>query len=335
MNVLFIGGTGIISTACTHLAAQRGMNVTLLNRGRRPADLPANIQTLTADINDPAQTAAALAGRTFDAVADFIAYSPKDVQRDLELFRGKTGQYLFISSASAYQKPPSSYRVTEETPLINPYWQYSRDKATCEALLMAEFQQKGFPATIIRPSLTYGDTLIPLAINSWSKSWTIVDRMLRGKKVIVHGDGTSLWTITHNTDFAKGFVGLLGNPAARGQAFHITSDEVLTWNDFYQIVAEVAGTTAQFAHIPSDALMTFDPGMEGGLLGDKTWSTVFDNAKIKKFVPDFHATTTFRQGMQRTIARFLANPALQTVDDKFNQWCDHVIETYDRALPAK
>lgn len=333
MKVLFIGGTGIISSACVRLAAARGMTVTLLNRGRRSAEIPAGVETITADVGQPEQVAAALAGRTFDVVADFIAYSTKNVERDLKLFRGKTGQYLFISSASAYEKPPSSYRITEATPLVNPYWQYSRDKAACEAQLMDEYRQNGFPATIVRPSLTYGDTLIPLAINSWGKSWTVVDRMLRGKRVIVHGDGTALWVTTHNTDFAKGFVGLFGNTKAVGEAFHITSDEVLTWNEFYQIVGEVAGAEVKYAHIPTDTLMAFDPGMEGGLLGDKAWCTVFDNSKIKKFVPGFKAEVTFRQGMERTIGRFQADPSLQAVDAEFNQWCDKVIAAYEQVAP--
>jgi nucleoside-diphosphate-sugar epimerase len=335
MKILFIGGTGIISTACMRLAQERGMQVTLLNRGRRAVEIPAGVETITADIGQPEQVAAVLGGRTFDVVADFIAFTPAHVQRDMQLFRGKTGQYVFISSASAYQKPPASYIITEATPLVNPYWGYSRDKAACEALLLEEFGRSGFPATIIRPSLTYGDTLIPLAINSWGQSWTVVDRMLRGKKVIVHGDGTALWVTTHNTDFAKGFVGLLGNAKALGEAFHITSDEVLSWNDFYRIVGEVAGAEAKFAHIPTDTLMAFDPGLEGGLLGDKAWCTVFDNSKIKRFVPGFKAEVSFRQGMERTIARFRAEPALQAVDAQFNEWCDRLIAAYERALPAK
>src|SRR5215469_7553951 len=230
MKILFVGGTGVISTACTQLAVDRGMDLTVLNRGRQAADLPAGVEHLKLDMDDAAAVKACLAGRSFDAVVDWIAFEPAQVERDIALFRGRTRQYIFISSASVYQKPATHYLITESTPLANPHWDYSRNKIACEERLMKAYREEGFPATVVRPSLTYGETLIPLVLNSWADlSYTAVGRMLRGKKLVVPGDGSSLWVITHNTDFAKGFVGLLGNAQTIGHAFHITSDEVLTW----------------------------------------------------------------------------------------------------------
>ena len=330
MRVLFIGGTGIISTACTRLAVERGIEITLLTRGQHVADLPIGVRTITADIDDPAATAAALAGSNFDAVVDWIAFTPAHVERDLEWFRGRTGQYIFISSASAYQKPVGHYLITESTPLANPYWQYSRDKIACEEFLMDAYREDGFPITIVRPSLTYGETQIPLAVNSWPKSYTIVDRMRRGKKVIVPGDGTSLWVITHNSDFAKGLVGLLGHTQAIGHAFHITSDEVMTWDQFYRLTAEAAGAAAQIVHIPSDFLAAVNPEKLGSLVGDKSVSVVFDNSKIKRFVPGFCATTPFREGIRRTVAWFDADPARQIIDHEANGRWDKLLAAWDR-----
>src|SRR6266403_5813763 len=228
MNVLFIGGTGIVSSACTRLALRRGIKLTLLRRGQRAADWLAGAETVQADINNPSAVAQALRGRQFDVVVNFIAFTPADIERDLELFRGRTGQYIFIGSASAYQKPATNYLITESTPLANPHWDYSRDKIACEERLLKAYREEGFPITIVRPSLTYGENLVPLVINSWQRSYTVVDRMLRGQKVIVPGDGASLWVITHNTDFAKGLVGLLAREQTIGHAFHITSDEVMS-----------------------------------------------------------------------------------------------------------
>ncbi|HUE01752.1 MAG TPA: SDR family oxidoreductase [Bryobacteraceae bacterium] len=233
MRVLFIGGTGIISTACTRLAAARGIELTLWNRGRRPMDLPSQVRTQAVDMQDAAGAARALGDARFDAVVDWIAFQPADIERDLNLFAGRTRQYIFISSASAYQKPVTDYLISESTPLANPYWDYSRNKIACEERLLEAYREDGFPVTIVRPSLTYGETQIPLAVNSWAKSYTAVDRMRRGKKVIVPGDGSSLWVITHNSDLAKGLVGLLGLPQAIGHAFHITSDEVMTWDQIW------------------------------------------------------------------------------------------------------
>ena len=331
MRVLFIGGTGIISTACTRLAAERGIDLTLLTRGRQAADLPAGVHTITADIDDPAAAARSLENVSFDAVVDWIAFTPAHVERDLALFRGRTRQYIFISSASAYQKPPSHYLIAESTPLANPYWQYSRDKIACEEFLMKAYREEGFPIVIVRPSLTYGDTQIPLAVNSWLKSYTIVDRMRRGKKVIVPGDGTSLWVITHNSDFAKGLTGLLGHRQAIGHAFHITSDEVMCWDQFYRLTAEAAGVDAQLVHMPSDFLAACNPEKLGSLVGDKSASAVFDNSKIKRFVPGYCATTPFSEGIRRTIAWFDAELSRQVIDHDANGRWDKLIAAWERA----
>ena len=330
MRVLFIGGTGIISTACTQLAAERGIDLTLWNRGQHAIEVPQGVRVLTADVDDPASASRALGGETFDAVVDWIAFTPAHVERDLALFRNRTRQYILISSASAYQKPPGHYLITESTPLANPYWQYSRDKIACEERLMQAYREEDFPVTIVRPSLTYGDTQIPLAVNSWPKSFTIIDRMRRGKKVIVPGDGTSLWVITHNSDFAKGLVGLLGHAQAIGDAFHITGDEAMCWDQFYRITAEAAGTEAKIVHIPSDFLAECYPEKLGSLVGDKSVSVVFDNSKIKRFVPGYCATTPFREGIRRTIAWFDADPARQQIDQEANARWDKLIAAWER-----
>jgi nucleoside-diphosphate-sugar epimerase len=332
MRVLFIGGTGIISTASTALAAERGIDLTLLTRGRRAPILPAGVKTLTVDIDDPAAAASALRDVSFDSVVDWIAFTPSHIERDLHLFRGRTRQFIFISSASAYQKSATHYLITESTPLANPYWEYSRNKIACEDRLLKAYREEGFPVTIVRPSLTYGETQIALAVNSWAKSYTVVDRMRRGKKVIVPGDGSSLWVITHNTDFAKGLVGLLGNEQAIGQAFHITADEVMTWNQFYNIVGAAAGVEPQLVHIASDFIGTCLPEAVGGLIGDKAVSVVFDNSKIKRFVPGYCATIPFGQGIRRTLAWFDADPVRKQVDAEANARWDKLIDTYERGM---
>ena len=331
MRVLFIGGTGIISTASTRLAAERGIELTLLNRGRHAGKAPEGVEIVTADIDDPAAVAKALGSTTYDAVVDWIAFTPAHVERDLALFRGRTKQYVFISSASAYQKPPGHYLITESTPLANPYWQYSRDKIACEEFLLKAYREEGFPVTIVRPSLTYGDTQIPLAVNSWPKSYTIIERMRQGKKVIVPGDGTSLWVITHNSDFAKGLVGLLGHRQAIGDAFHITTDEVMCWDQFYRLTAEAAGAEARIAHMPSDFMAAIYPEKLGSLVGDKSVSVVFDNSKIKRFVPGYCATVPFSEGIRRTIAWFDADPTRQVIDHEANAGWDKLLASWDRA----
>ena len=334
MKVLFIGGTGLISTASTDLAVERGIDLYLLNRGRtRNVPVPEGVRLLTADAYDRDALLQAIEGHDFDAVVNWTCFTPDQLEQHVDIFAGRTAQYLFISSASAYQKPASHYLITEDTPLANPHWQYSRDKIACEERLMAEYRENGFPITIVRPSLTYGPSQIPVCIGSWNQPYTIVERMRRGEKIIVPGDGTSLWTVTHNTDFAKGLVGLLGHQQAIGHAFHITSDEVLTWNQIYQEVGRAAGVEPNLIHISSDFIIAFSPGEEGSLLGDKVISVVFDNSKIKRFVPDFVATTSFARGIRQTLAWFEADPARCTLDEAAGENWNKIIAAYEAALP--
>ena len=331
MKVLFIGGTGLISSACTQLAVERGVELFLLNRGSRP-DVPPGAHQLVADIRDPEATARALAGQQFDAVVDWIAYTPDEIERAIALFRGRTRQYVFISSASAYQRPVGHYLITEDTPLANPFWDYSRNKIACEERLLRAYRDEGFPITIVRPSLTYGDSQVPLVINSWQLPYTAVARMRQGKPLIVPGDGTSLWPITHNSDFAKGFVGLLGHQQAIGHAFHITTDEVLTWDQLYAATAAAAGVEAKLVHIASDFIAACLPDMAGSLLGDKVVSVIFDNSKIKRFVPGYCATTPFARGIERTIAWFDADPRRQQIDAEADRQWDRLIAAYEQGL---
>lgn len=328
MKILLIGGTGNISAACLRRLLTLGHDVMLMTRGNRPlgADLEGRVPKLVADINDVSAARSALEGHRFDAVANFVAFKPEQVQRDVELFGGRCGQYVFISSASAYQKPLSIPFITEGTPLANPYWDYSRDKIACEGACMSAYRDSGFPVTIVRPSLTY-ETVIPVAIGSWD-DFTIIDRIRRGKPVIVHGDGTSLWTITHSQDFAKGFVGLCGHQQAIGEAFHITSDEVLTWNQIYDAVGAAAGAEVKKVHIPSAFISKIVPWMEGNLLGDKAVSAVFDNTKLKRLVPDYVATIPFKAGIRRTVEWFEADPSRMKISAYNNQLMDHVIGKY-------
>jgi len=325
MRVLFIGGTGVISSACTALAAQRGMELYLLNRGQSQRPIPEGVQIIQADIRQPAQTAVALAGLKFDSVVDWIAYTPEQVQADLDLFRGKTGQYVFISSASAYQKPPHSLPITESTPLHNPFWEYSRQKAACEAMLMDAYRHEDFPVTIVRPSHTYDRTLFPI-----TGGYTQVSRMRAGKPVVVHGDGTSLWTLTHHTDFAVGLVGLLGHPQALGEAFHITSDEWLTWNQINEIIAQAAGVTPRIVHAPSEIIARFDAQWGDSLLGDKSFSAIFDNSKIKRLVPEFRAVIPFWQGAQEIMAWYDADPARQVINPYIDAAQDKIIHFLEK-----
>jgi nucleoside-diphosphate-sugar epimerase len=332
MKVLFIGGTGIISIASTRLAAERGIELTLLRRGHREVEVAKGVRTIAADIADEAAVAEALSNERFDAVVDWIAFTTAHVERDIRLFRDRARQFIFISSASAYQRPVSHYLITESTPLANPYWQYSRGKIACEERLMKAYREEGFPITIVRPSLTFGDTQIVLAVNSWQKSWTAVDRMRRGKKVIVPGDGSSLWEVTHNSDFAQGLVGLLGHQQSIGHAFHITSGEVMTWDQIYRITAQAAGTEANVVHIASDFLSACEPDQVGSLTGDKASSVVFDNSKIKRFVPGYCARTSFAQGIQRTIEWFDADARRREIDDAANETWDKLIDAYESGL---
>jgi len=331
MRALFIGGTGIISTACTCLAARSGIEMTLLTRGRHTPELPAGVRFLTCDIDDPASAQTVLQHESFDVVVDWIAFTPDHIERDLRLFAGKTSQYIFISSASAYQKPPTHYLITESTPLANPFWDYARQKIACEERLMRAYRDSGFPVTIVRPSLTYGDTQVALVMNSWTRSYTAVARMRQGRKVAVPGDGSSLWTITHNTDFAKGLVGLMGHSQAIGHAFHITTDEVLTWDQIFRITGQAAGVEPKLVHIPSDFIGACLPDRLGGLLGDKAVSAVFDNTKLKRFVPGFAATTPYAAGIRQTLAWFDADPSRQLIDDEADAMLDRLIDAYESA----
>ncbi len=327
MKVLFIGGTGNISTSVSKLCVERGIELFLLNRATRGIEIP-GVKLLLGDISKPEQLAQTLKGHKWDAVVDWIAFTPGDVERDIALFHANTKQYVFISSASAYQKPPTFPIVTESTPLYNPYWEYSRNKIACEERLNRAYRDEDFPITIVRPSFTY-DTVIPLAIGGWNE-FTAVDRMKRGKKVIVHGDGTSLWTITHAEDFAKGFVGLVGNARAIGHPFTITSDEALTWDQIYKTVAEAAGAEAKIVHIATDFLVKFDESFTGTLMGDKSHCAIFDNSKIKAFVPDFKATIPFSEGVKRTLAWFDADPKRKVVVEKTNEMMDKIIRAYEQ-----
>lgn len=328
MKILFIGGTGNISGACTRLALEKGHEVFHLNRGHTESTFARQITSLNADINDEKAVSEVIAGHHFDAVANFIAFTKEDVARDFRLFKEVTDQYIFISSASAYQKPPSHPVITESTPLKNPYWQYSRDKIACEDYLNQVYREHDFPITIVRPSLTY-ETVIPVAIGSWT-DFTIIERIREGKPIVVHGDGSSLWTITHSEDFAKGFTGLLGHQQAIGHSFHITSDEILTWNQIYEDVAAAAGAKAEFVHIPSDFIARFDDFQRGNLLGDKAASVIFDNSKIKSFVPEFKATIPFKVGIKKTVSWFDAKPERKKIVEQNNQFLDRIIEAYQK-----
>lgn len=329
MRVLFIGGTGLISSGCSPAVTAAGHELWLLNRGRSPLPPAEGAHLLHADVSDEAEMAEALGGRDWDAVVQWVAYTPDQVARDLRLLSGRTGQYVFISSASAYQKPPAHWLITEATPLENPFWGYSRDKIACERLLEA---QSDVAWTVVRPSLTYGLSQIPVVVGSWAKPFTIVERMRRGAPIIVPGDGTSLWTITHNTDFARGFVGLLGRPQALGQAFHITSDEALTWDQIYRAVADAAGASIDIVHVPTDGLVAANPEDLGGLWGDKVHSTVFDNSKIRSLVPGSEARVPFADGVRETVAWFDADPARQAVDHAANARWDRLAAIYTEAL---
>ncbi|WP_055106286.1 SDR family oxidoreductase [Paenibacillus ihumii] len=335
MKVLFIGGTGTISSAITQQLADMDCELYLLNRGTRNSGLSAGVNLLQADINDEAEVARLIEGMAFDVVADFIAFHPEQLERDYRLFNGRTKQFIFISSASAYQTPLSDYRVTEGTPLSNPYWEYSRNKIACEEYLMKQYRENGFPITIVRPSHTYCERSIPLGVHGRRGSWQVAKRMLENKPVIIHGDGTSLWTMTHNSDFAKGFIGLMGNIHAIGESVHITSDETVTWNQIYEMIADALGVKLNAVHVASEFLAACSSDdLRGSLLGDKANSVVFDNSKLKRLVPEFVATTRLDQGIKQTVQYILAHPELQLEDPEFDAWCDRVIDAMDRAVKA-
>lgn len=324
LRILVIGGTGIISSAVTRLAVERGHDVTVLNRGSRATrPLPEGVELVQADVRDPGSVRAALGGREFDAVVDWVAFTPDHVRADLDLFRGRTGQYVFISSASAYQTPPERLPVTESTPLRNPFWQYSRDKIACEDLLVGAYRDSGFPVTVVRPSHTYDRTSVPL-----DGGWTAVERMRQGREVVVHGDGTSLWTLTHHEDFARGFVPLLGDPRTLGEAFHITSDDVLTWNQVARALGAAAGVEPRIVHVPSDAIAAADPDWGAGLLGDKAHSMVFDTTKLRRVVPEFTTTIRFELGAREIVAWHDADPRRRVVDARLAAVMDDLVARF-------
>jgi nucleoside-diphosphate-sugar epimerase len=327
MRVLFIGGTGNISTPVSRLCVERGFDLVLLNRGRREVAIP-RAHTIHADIADAAGMRAALAGLSWDAVVDWIAFSEEDIERDIELFRGATTQFVFISTAAAYLKPPPQPVIVETSPLANAHWEYARKKIACEARLQHAHRDEGFPATIVRPSHTY-DTVIPVPIGGWTE-YTLIDRLRSGRKVIIHDRGTSLWTMTHAEDFAKGLVGLLGLESAVGEVFHITSDEVITWNEIYGAIADAAGCALSAAHVPTVDIVAAEPSLEGTLLGDKALDTVFDNGKIKRFVPEFAATIPFREGITKTLAWFEADPKRRIVNPATHEKMDRIIRHHQQ-----
>jgi nucleoside-diphosphate-sugar epimerase len=336
MKLLFIGGTGLISSACSDLAVTQGHELFILNRSlSRKYPLPEGVTLLQADVHaDEARITTLLAGHHFDAVVDFIAYTVEDIERGLRLFSSRTDQFVFISSASAYQKPVRNYLITEETPLENPYWEYSQNKIACENRLMQAYRKENFPVTIVRPSLTYGPTQIPFAVGSWQHPWTVIDRMKRGKKVIVPGDGTSLWVMTWNKDFARGMSGLLGNSEAIGEAFQITSDEVLTWEQIYLETYQALGVAPNLVHIPSDLIAQYWPDAYGSLIGDKSNSVVFDNSKIKRYVPAYTCEMNWSEGLRHSLAWFESHPEYQTIDQELDSIFDKLIGSYERAFPV-
>ena len=330
MKVLFIGGTGTISYSCSKLAIEKGFEVSLLNRGMSTLREPLpGAEQIIADIRQPETVRQALGERHFDVVIDFLAFHPGHIEIDLELFSGRTEQFIFISSASAYQTPPEKLPVTEDTPLDNPVWQYSRDKAACEQRLMRAYKSEGFPVTIVRPSHTYDEGYIPV-----TGRWTTVDRMLRGLPVITYGDGTSIWTLTHSTDFAKGFVGLFGKDEAIGQAYHITSDEWQTWDQIFGKLADALGVQPRLVHVPSDLIAQFDQEWGEGLLGDKANSFILDNSKIKALVPEFVCTVPFAEGIARSVKFYRRRAELRVINARFNDTVEEILDSYAKAWPS-
>lgn len=329
-----IGGTGTISSAVTRQLAAGGHDLWLLNRGNRKSEVPAHVKQVIVDIDDTAGVLRQIGDEQFDAVCEFIGFIPAQVERDIRLFRGRTRQYVYISSASAYNKPAASHVITEGTTLANPYWEYSRNKIACEELLLKTYREEGFPVTIVRPSHTYCERAVPVSVHGLKGSWQVLKRMMEGKPVLVNGDGSSLWTLTWNEDFARGFIGLLGNPKAIGETFQIMSDEQLSWNQVYACVGNALHITPHLYHVASDFLAAVSPrewDFTGNLLGDKSVTVVFDCTKLKRAVPGFQATTRFDEGVRRCVDHILAHPELQTEDPEFDAWCDRVIEAQEKA----
>ena len=334
MRILIIGGTGTISSAITRQLAASGQDLWLLNRGTRKQEVPAGVKQIVADISNEEEVKRLLGDMQFDAVCEFIGFVPEQVERDIRLFKGRTRQYVYISSASAYNKPASNHVINEGTTLANPYWEYSRNKIACEELLMKEYRENAFPVTIVRPSHTYCERSVPVSVHGLKGSWQVLKRMIDGKPVVVQGDGSSLWTLTWNEDFARGFIGLLGNPKAIGEAFQIMSDESLTWNQVYKCVADALGVAFHPYYVSSEFLAAVAPkeyDFTGNLLGDKSVTVVFDCSKLKRVVPGFQATTRFHEGVRRCVAYLLSHPELQVEDEEFDAWCDQVIAAQEQA----
>ncbi len=334
MKVLFIGGTGLISSAASKLAVEKGHELYLLNRGKRNVFVPEGANVIQGDIHNRQEMKALLDNAYFDVVVNWINFTQEDVERDIAYFTGKTNQYIFISTVATYQRPPAYYILDESTPQHNPGWDYATNKIAAEERLRKEYRENDFPVTIVRPSHTYGKTAIPFAVNSPTHPWTLIDRMQKGKKIIVPGDGTSLWSLTHNTDFAKGLVGLLGNIQTLGHGFHITSDEVKTWDQYLKVIGQAVGIEPKIIHMTSETISKFIPELEGPLFGDLSNSYVVDNTKIKTFVPEYQATTNFENGIRQSIAYFEANPELQRIDVAFNKKMDKAIEVYETFLKS-
>jgi nucleoside-diphosphate-sugar epimerase len=334
MKILIIGGTGTISSAITRQLAAAGYDLWLLNRGTRKSEVPSSVRQIICDIDDEKTVFDNIQDEMFDAVCEFIGFVPAQVERDIRLFKGRTRQYVYISSASAYNKPAANHVITEGTTLANPYWQYSRNKIACEELLMKEYRENGFPVTIVRPSHTYCERGVPTSVHGPKGSWQVLKRIIDGKPVIIQGDGTSLWTLTWNEDFARGFIGLLGNPKAIGEAFQIMSDEQLTWTQVYQSVARALHTTLKPYYVSSEFLAAVAPKeweFEGNLMGDKSLTVIFDCSKLKRAVPGWQATTRFDEGVRRSVAYLLSHPELQIEEPDFDAWCDRVIEVQEEA----
>jgi len=336
MKALFIGGTGTISMAIVRrLAEKTDWEVWLLNRGRRAADVPEGVHTITADVSDEKDVAEKLRGMYFDTVCEFIGFTADQAERDWRLFRDRTRQYIYISSASAYLKPAAGYVITEGTTLANPYWEYSRNKIACEEFLMKKHREEGFPVTIVRPSHTYDERSIPMAVHGKAGSWQVIRRIMEGKPVIIPGDGSSLWTLTFNTDFARGFTGLMGNRHAIGEAFQITGDETLTWDQIYRTAADALGKELVPCHVSADFLAAtgkkYGYDFTGELLGDKSVSVVFDNRKLKRAVPDMRTTVPFHVGVRRALDYILAHPECQREDPDFDAYCDRVVAALEKA----
>jgi nucleoside-diphosphate-sugar epimerase len=324
MRVLFIGGTGNISRACVTEALRRGFDVSVYQRGRSVLGLPPEARSIRGDYADPPSTRRTLEGMTFDVVAQFIGYRAEQVAFDVELFSGRVAHYLYISSTSVYHRPPSTPFITESVPLHNPFWQYARDKIAAEEVLRLAYRDRGFPATVVRPSHTYGESWIPTSFGS--RDYTVARRIVEGRPIVVHGDGTSLWGLTHAEDFARGFVGLFGNPRAVGESFHITTDEVLTWNQIHDILARALGREARVVHVPSEAIAARFPERGAGLVGDKAHSMIFDNSKIRRFVPGYAAVIPYHEGIRRSLAWFDADLARRRVSPETDSEIDTLVE---------